>query len=435
MLKKLITAGALSMAVCGVSFAKNGALDIMEWALQDAAKAGVAYHCAGDSVHATCYFKNVDGFLFQLKDMRADIWLSDNEVKQEVSGNIAANFGEDLNQFIPKSFTCNSVSTLKDLQSNANGTCVIKADVATLHLESNTLVESKSFRYKTMPTLLVQYIAKVDEFSKEYDRIQTKYENDLEALQQEAADTLDDIDADIDMLRVSQRNTQHEYGCGCNSCRSQSQTYAIEKEIDRKQEIKEQIRKSYEDKYDKIQKQYEEEMQNFSDSVVAWLSQYNYTMQEARVYVRANKLAKSAFETFAKEYLAFNENIPLSKDERIERANEKKRITAQYYSSLEASRAGGMTFVEQSPYLAPHLKKSLQKIVSDHAQLLDPNAKKRSVKILITPLDSTAMNLGDEAQKMINAYNKSRGHGLMKTFFDIVNKYEIKSVRVWPENN
>ncbi len=73
--------------------------------------------------------------------------------------------------------------------------------------------------------------------------------------------------------------------------------------------------------------------------------------------------------------------------------------------------------------------------MSDHAQLLDPNAKKRSVKILITPIDSTAMNLGDEAQKMINAYNKSRGHGLMKTFFDIVNKYEIKSVRVWPENN
>lgn len=434
MLKKLITAGALSIAACGVSFAKNGALDIMEWALQDAEKAGVAYHCAGDSTHATCYFKNVDGFLFQLKDMRADIWLSDNEVKQEVSGSIAANFGEDLNKFIPKSFTCNSISTLKDLQSNANGTCVIKADVATLSLESKTLVESRAFRYKTMPTLLVQYIAKVDEFSKEYDRIQTKYENDLESLQQEAANALDDIDADIDMLSVSQRNTQHEYACGCNSCNLRVQTYAIEKEIEQKQENKEQIRKSYEDKYDKIQKQYEEEMQNFSDSVVAWLSQYNYTMQEARVYVRANKLAKSAFETFAKEYLAFNENIPLSKDERIERANDKKRITAQYYSSIEASRAASMTFVDQSPYLETHLKKSLKKIVADHAQLLDPNAHKGSVKILITPLDSTAMNLGDEARKMITAYNKGGGHGLMKSFFDIVNKYEIKSVRVWPEN-
>lgn len=426
MLKKIIAASAISMVACGVSFAKTGALDIMEWVLQDAEKAGITYNCVGDNSHATCHFKNIDGFLFQLKDVRTDMWLNDNEVRQEISGSIVANLEEDLNKFVPKSFTCNSTSTLEDLQNSGNGTCVIKSDVATLSLDSKTLLESRSFRYKTMPTLLVQYITKINQFSKEYDHIQTKYQNDLEALRKESASALDDINTEIEMLESSQN--QQQYGCGCMG-------NPTNEAIAQNKETKERITESYTKKYDEIQKRYEEEMQNFNSSIVAWLSQYNYTIQEVRIHVRSDGLAESV-TNLAKKYLTLNSGISFLKNKQTKNADIEKRITAQYYSALEASRAAGMTFVGYSPYLAPHLRTSLQKIISDQAKLLDPNANKNSIKILITPLKNNAtMNLGNEAQKFINAYSKGRNHALIQSFFDIINQYDIKSVRMWPENN
>ena len=432
MLKKLITASIVGMAVCGVSFGKTGALDIVETALKDVEKQGVSYYCAGDDSHATCYFKDLDNFLFRMKNLHADIWIKDDEVRREISGDIVPIFDGDINKFIPKNFTCEDKSVIKDLQYISNGKCIIESDVATLSIDSNALLESRLFRYKTVPTLLLQYIAKVEHFNNEYNLIQTKYQNDLKILQDEFNMALDDIESNIELLESTQKIANHTSKCDCNSCTS-SRYYAIHDEISQKRNDKEQLRKSYEYKYDEIQKQYDEDMQQFTDSVIEWLKQYNLTIKEVRINIKTNNLARSAFETFAKEYLDFNENIPLSKQQQMERNEQKKRITAKYYSSLEASRAAGVTFVEQSPYLEKHLKDSLKKVIVEYAKLLDPNAHRVRVKVVVSPRYDFTINLGDEAKKIIFAYNKGTTHSLIKEIFDIINRYDIKYVRVWPE--
>ena len=92
-----------------------------------------------------------------------------------------------------------------------------------------------------------------------------------------------------------------------------------------------------------------------------------------------------------------------------------------------------MTFVEQSPYLEKHLKDSLKKVIVEYAKLLDPNSHRVRVKVVVSPRYDFTINLGDEAKKIIFAYNKGTTHSLIKEIFDIINRYDIKYVRVWPE--
>lgn len=434
MLKKIMAASAICAIACGISYGKTGALDIMELSLKDLGKQGVEYYCVGNETHATCFFKDTDTALFQLNNMRADMWLTDNQVKQEISGNVNTRFFEnDYSKFIPKSFKCESTSTLQDLQTAGIGNCVIKSDVATLSLDSKALTESKSFRYKTMPSIIMQYITQAEQLGKEYDRIQTKYNNEVAALRNQTIEDKENIQSQIDMLATSRKKLyKSEQGCGCNTCATLGKEEAINTMLRIKNAEKEQIIKNYDASYDEIQKRYEEDMQAFTQSVVSWLKQYNFTLQEARIYLRTNKLGDEVFAAFAKDYLSFNENIPLTKEQKQERSEYKKKITAKYYSGLEAMRAASMTFIERSPYLSEHLRKNLQKIVAEHAKLFDSHSHKSSLKVLITPLKQDAMNLGDEAQKLINAYNQSEienSDGLLRAVFDIINQYDVKAVK------
>lgn len=442
MLRKILAAGAICAVTSGVSFGKTGALDILEKSFQEAQKSGLEYHCAGNDVEAACQFKDIDTFFFTIKDMQVSATLTDNHWKQAVSGKILVNIvdtGDDVAQFLPKSFQCENTAELKDLQNFGNGECVIKSDVATITLDSKTLVESRSYRYKTMPTLIVRYIAQIEKFSKEYDRIQKQYADDMERLQNKYYADLEDMQAEIDMIQNAQY-IHKSSGCGvrpsnCGCGGDYDNDLAIQSAVAQKKSQKEQLKKSYNEAYDEISQQYDEDMAALTQDIVAWLKQYEVTLKEMRVYVRSHKLAESTFGVFAKEYLAANENIPLSKKEQQARAETKKRVTGQYYANLESMRAASLTFIGQSPYLADHLKVSLKKIVSDSAKLFDPNAHKRSMRILITPRELGSMNAGVEAQKLIDAYqqNNGRERAFMQIFFDLVNQYNIQSVRVWPQ--
>ncbi len=426
MLKKIIAASAMCAFSCGISFGKIGALDIMEFGAEGIAKSGITYRCVGDNSHATCYFKDIDTLLFQVKNMRTEAWLTDNQWKSEISGDIVVNLNNDSAVFMPKSFRCENTEDLKDLQNLNNGRCVITSDVATLSIDSKALSESKTYRYKTMPTIFLQYITKIERLSKEYDRIQTQYHNKVAALQQKVHEDLDDIQTEIDMLATAEmQNNGYRHSCGHKSTSPQ------ENLMRQKQAIK----KNYNIAYDEIVQQYEDDMAEWQQSVVTWLNQYNFAINEVRVYTHTNKLAETAFGVFAKEYFMFNENIPLTKQEQKERDEQKKQLTAQYYAGLEAMRAASITFIEQSPYLEEHLKESLQKIVAEYAKLFDPNAHKRSVKILITPKNNNLVKLGDEAQKLIAAYNTkgNKETEMFQALFDIINRYDIKAVKLWPE--
>lgn len=436
MLRKILAAGAICAVTSGVSFGKTGALDILEKSFQEVGKSGLEYYCAGNDVEATCKFKDIDTLLFKVKDLKVSVTLTDNQWKQAASGNIITYAGSDMAQFMPKSFHCESSAELKDLQNFGDGQCVIKSDVATITMDSKTLVESKSYRYKSMPTLVVRYIAQVEQFSKEYDRIQQKYRDDMEQLQKQFYTDLDDVRTEMDMIRNT-RYASKPSGCGSShlscGCASDDNDVMISNAITQKKSQEEQLRKNYDKAYNEIMAQYDEDTAALTQDIVAWLKQYDVTLQEMRVYVRTNKLAESAFGVFAKEYLAFNENIPLSKKEKQARAETKKQLTAQYYAGLESMRAASLTFVGQSPYLADHLKVSLQKVVSDSAKLFDPNAHKRSLKILITPRESGSLNAGVEAQKLVDAYRLGKERVMLQALFDIVNQYNIQSVRVWPQ--
>lgn len=443
MLKRIIAASAVCALACGISYGKVGALDIMELSLKELDKQGIKYYCAGNNTRATCYFKNIDTALFKTSNIRADMWLTDNNIKQEISGDInMSSLMGDYDKFTPKSFKCESESTLQDLQSIGGGSCIIKTDVATLSLDSKALVESKSFLYKTMPSIVVQYITQVERFGKEYDQIQTKYNNELTALSRQAREDKATIQYQINNLEVSHERLygDEQQGCGCNVCAMSKKEEAVKNELQQKIAEKEKIIKKYNDSYDALQKQYEEDMQSFKQSVVSWLSQYNYTLQEIRINIRTNKLAEEVFAAFTRDYFGdyfyFNENVPLTKKQQQERLEHKKKIAAQYYSSLEAMRAAGMTFIEQSPYLDEHLRKSLQKIVAENAKLFDSHSNKSSLKVIITPLKQDTMNLGDEAQKLIDAYNQNEAENgeemLLRAIFNIINQYDIKAVQWLP---
>lgn len=432
MLKKLITAGAISMAVCGVSFGKTGALDIVESILKDVDKQGNTYQCVGDDSHATCHLNDVNGLLFQIKNLRADLWVNDDEVKQEISGNIELDIDDDVNKFVPKSFTCNSKSVLKDLQYISDAKCIIKADAETLIIDSKSLLESRTFRYKTVPTILIYYIENIKRLDKEYRDIRAKYQDKFNALEDKFDIALDDIETNIELLKNTKKITNHNSNCGCNSCYLKN-NHKIDEQIEKKRGEEKQIRQSYLIEYNEIKKQYDEDMQRFTDSIVAWLKQYNYTMKEARIHIKTNEFANSAFETFAKTYLMFNEYDLSLKQQQKQINEEKKRITAKYYSDIESFRAGGITFIEQSPYLKQHLKDSLKKVIAENVKLLDPHSHKISIKILIKPREYVTMNVGDEVEKMISIYNEGTTNSFLKAMFDIVNKYDIKSVRVWTE--
>lgn len=425
MLKKIMATGAICAIACGISYGKTGALDIMESSLKGVSNQGVEYYCSGNDAHATCYFKNTDTTLFGVSNMRADMWLTDSQIKQEISGNIDVSFfGGDYDDLLsPKSFKCESTSTLQDLQDFGSGSCTIKSDVATLSLNTKTLIESKSFRYKTMPSLVVSYIAQAERFSKDYDAIQTKYEDKLTALRKQTAKDKEEVQDQIDMLESASKKRG-----GCNYSKAQT----ISNEIKQKKTEKENIMKLYNDSYDAIQKQYEDEMQTFTQSVVSWLKQYNYTMQEARFDLHTNQLGEIAFSFFARHYLGFDNSAPLTMAEKQEFEKRKKEVSAQYYSRLGATRAAGMTFVGQSAYLDDHLRKSLKKVIEESAKLFDSNSHKSSLKILITPLSQDSVNLGDEAQRLISAYNKD-GSEMLHVVFNIINRYDIRAVQWWPE--
>lgn len=428
-----MTASAICAIACGIAYGKAGALDIMELSLKDVGKQqNVGYYCVGNDAHATCYFKDIDSVLFGVRNLRADMWLTDNQVKQEISGDIDTGlFVGDYEKFAPKSFKCESKQTLQDTQSTDIGNCIVKSDVATLSLDSKALMESKSFRYKTMPSIVLQYIAQVEQFSKEYERIQTEHNNEIDSLLKQTKDEKENIQYQINALKIAIKRMDR--CCDCNVTVGQFEE--INSEIASKNGEMDRIVKKFDTSYDEIQKRYEEGMQDFTQSIVSWLKQYNYTLQEARIYLNGNKLGEEAFTTFARDYFDFNENVPLTRQQKQERSEYKKRITAQYYSGLEAIRAAGMTFIEQSPYLDKHLRDSLQNVVAENAKLFDSHSNKKSLRILITPIRQDAINLGDEAQKLITAYNKDKsgnGDEMLHAIFNIINKYDIRAVKWWP---
>lgn len=428
MLKKIVTAGAIYALACGVSFGKTGALEFVEQTLQGIEKSGIDYYCSGDKEYAACRFKSIDTFLFNIENMRAEVWLTDTEYKQKSSGNIVIAGSEDDKPFLPHSFECESSAKLQGLQNLGASVCILKSDVATFSIDGTNIVESKSFRYKSMPTLVTQYIATVQYFSNEYDRIQNHYKDERRKISEQKWREIDDLDTEIEQLEIqNQKAHTSDCNCGCNTC-----GYAKYRQFDDKVQEREKERKAvykkYADIYAELEEQYNEDIENLTNEAIAWLQKYNITIQDIRVSIKTNKLAETLFATYAKDFLAFNEDIPLSKKEKLARAEEKKQLTGKYYAALESIRAAGITYIEQSPYLKPELKTSLRKVVVEYAKLFDPNSHKRSVNFIIKPQDGTPINLGDELS-ILFANKKARSSVAIHRFFENANRYDIKVVR------
>ncbi len=438
MLKKVFAIGAMCAMSCGVSFGKTTALELVESSLKDVKSLGIEYSCYGDDKYAKCQFKDLNTTLFGLKNAGFEISLTDYQLKQKAFGDIVSNFGQDVNKFVPNRFECSSESNLvvDDLDSYGVEQCVLKSDVSNLRVDLKTKMHSKAYRYKTMPSILLKNIALIQKISKDFDDADEKYNNKVSKLREDRDKQIGEIYDEIEHFgMLLESKGSHQHGCKCGECKENEEVKEFKEMHAIKTREAREIREKYGKEYDRLQKEYDDEVQGIFDSAITILKMYDFELQEARVYIKADTLADTLFTLSNKRFFAFNKNIPLTKEQELMRAEKKKRITAKYYSELEASRAGMITLVKESPYLSDNLRATLQKVIIQHVKLFDPNSRTRSVKVLITPLDNVPFNLGDELQKFRNIYVDSNYHdddNATKAYFDIINKYDIRAVREWP---
>lgn len=403
MLKKMLVMSMACAISCNISFSKpTRALDLAEIVLSETEKSGIRHVCHGNDREANCHIRDIVNSYLQIKNIYMDIALTDFTLKQKFSADIEMNLGKyaDYNIFIPKNIVCEAESHLKDLENLNTGSCTLKSDVATLEIDMQDVMQSKKFRYKTMFNAVRHFMETITYFSNKFEKIQSLYAKDSQTLREQR-------DNDLRRLYAEENTKQNSY------------------------EIH-MVREAYEINSDALTKRYVADTQKNMDNFISWLKQYNIDIKEIKIYLKTKKLAESLFAIYAKDFLNFNENTPLSNEEKKQREEEKKRITAEYYAGLELIRAAAITFVSQSPYLNEHLKKNLTKVVSEHAKLFDPNSHKRSLKILVQHLSDKPINLGEQVEKLKNADDRDTK---LQILFEIINQYDIKVVRYWPNFN
>ncbi|RDU65890.1 hypothetical protein CQA53_05435 [Helicobacter didelphidarum] len=455
MLKKMLMFGVICAISSGVSFGKTRALDIAESSLKSMQDLGIEYRCFGDDTQAKCQFRDIVlPFVHAtIKNAQFELEVSDFKYTQKISANVQTDFKRQVQyaEFIPKNITCQNDSDLINREIVTNEKCFVASDVATLEFDSDTLLQSRNFRYKTMFSILQELLAKAYHYNEKINNMDSVYRVKLQQLRDKRDNEMKELyteheNLENDLQHITQTNkysdTRHSCGCDnhkiCNDSRgiTQDKTSLHNSLMKNRAEMK-KVREFYEKDYDELREEYQEATQGVVDEFIVWLKNYNIDLREARLYLRTKKLAESTFGLYAHDFLDFNENIPLSKKERKAREEEKKEITAGYYSSIEASRAASITFINQSPYLNDNLKKNFVKIVNEYAKLFDPNSHKRSVKITAQKINGEPINLGDEVERMVKySKNEVRGYDLIQQhFFDIVNQYDIRAVRYWPNQN
>lgn len=194
-----------------------------------------------------------------------------------------------------------------------------------------------------------------------------------------------------------------------------------------------QTRTKYDTQYRELLDETKEEVDSVKKDMIKWLKNYNFDIKEVRLELKASDMANYTFALYAQDFLNFNENAKLSKKEKQARINEKKRIMAGYYSSIEAMRAASITYVQESPYLNAENKKGIVKIIDKHAKLFEPHTGVKRVKILATHNIESSFNAGNAAESLISFIDNDTSLDVfLHTLFDNVNEYSIKSVRYFP---
>lgn len=446
MLKKVFVLGV----VCALSLAyakdKSRALDYAQKSMKDFGS-DVHYTCYGNDTEARCSARNITDFPFSINNFVLDVNLSDYEYKRKVSFDLETSYFREYEKFVPNNLTCEGVYNLKDLDVSGSEHCVLSADVATMEFDIDSSITSKNFNYKDM-FKVVQ-----DSFDKPRDLLDrlsnVTQQNSQAALDDyfKGEDELDNLYAERESLIESHKHSvtnNKKSSCGCGHHKGDSKPAGIKDLLNDRKYIEDKLAQNSSEiakvtqenkqKKDEREAEYQEEKRDIEKSIVKYLSNYNLKIKEIRIYIKGNKLADTTFATYAQDFFNFNENTKLNKKEKKAREEEKKRVTAGYYSSIEAMRAASITFISQSQYLNDNHKKNFIKILDLHAKLFEPHAHKNSIRILITPLSDKSINLGKEAKKIIKfANDEISSEEFVKTLFDTINQYDIRAVRFFPQ--
>lgn len=456
------------------------ALDFAENALGDLEDAGVEYNCHGDDTDASCRIRDIAFPLFSttIANGRFEVSFKDNQYKQR----IYAEFDVDSKhigdkRYIPHSLECVSVYNINGIILDENEKCKIEANIATLHFDAKGYARSTKMRDRSALSIIKELVKLAHDDRENRQAILRKAERDTEKLNKETYDKLDALYAERDTLQEQYKeasgkeydnssynrksrsdmmsysggssrfsNVKSNDKCGCEHADSKHHSQKqdslsnllndrkhIEKELAKNERELKELRNARDDKLIEINEEYADSMQESIEDTIKKLKKYDFDIQEVRLELKTNYIAKNTFKLFAKDFFAFNENTKLSKKEARKRAEEKKRITAEYYASIEAMRAASITYINYNPHLSDNTKKNFVKIIDEHAKLFEPHTGKNRIKIIARHLDSKPYNAGEFAKVLWDYYNDNiTQKEFIDKFFNVVNSYDIRAVRYFP---
>lgn len=452
MLKKVFMVSAVCALFFGVSQAhtqgyntQKGALGFAEYTLKDLKDSGIDYVCHGDASDARCRFRDI-AFPFggNVSNASFEVSFKEREYKQRLRFDIDINsrYITDYSNYIPRSVECSTTYSLDYTNVAGVSSCVINSDLVTLDFDVSQSIDSNEFIGKSMLSVMAHSLAKLNDYNEKLNVVHRSFGNEIYKLDKEKYDTIDRLYSDRESLQeLHKQAVENEESCNCRNHKHYNNSVVallkdrkyLESSLrDNEREIK-YSRKYYGEEYDDLKDDYDVHLRALQKQIVKWLSRYDVNIKEIRIYVKAPALAKATFNLYANDLITYKKNYKLTKREKREKAEEKKRVTAGYYSSVEAMRAASITFVNESPYLSDRLKKSSAKIIDQHAKLFEPHTGKKSVKILATSIDGKPLNLGKEAQKIFDYSNDDIDrHEFLTKVFEVVNSYDIRAVRSFP---
>ncbi|RDU73668.1 hypothetical protein CQA66_00285 [Helicobacter aurati] len=152
------------------------------------------------------------------------------------------------------------------------------------------------------------------------------------------------------------------------------------------------------------------------------LRQYNFGIKEIRIDIRTSKLAESVFDVFSRGYYdphSFNFD---------DSAHKNTGLSQLYYAQLESLIAAIIRDIAENPSLSNELKKNLYKIVTDTGKMFDIYSHKRSIKLLIRPINSRPINIGE---KFFMFRDLLEDNYRDKYLYNFINEYDIRLVPTW----
>ncbi|MWV61362.1 hypothetical protein DCO58_10005 [Helicobacter saguini] len=446
--KFLLVSAALSLGFMQAQ-SYNGqkrALDFAENVLSDLKDAGVEYNCHGDDSDAACRIRDIAFPLFSttISNGRFEVSFKDNQYKQRIYAEIDINSKHalDYESYVPKSIECKTTYNLNRVDIIGVENCVIQSGLVTLDFDLAESIHSNEFTDKSMFSIMKKSLLKVRDYDKKLTLLSTSFEERSNKLNEEKYNTIDKLYDDRDSLQeLHKQSAENNSPCGCGHHNHKSVSTVellkdrryLESSLAKNEKEIKKARENFNEEYEELQEEYDRHLRAYKQHIVKWLSNYDIDVKEARLYIKAPALSKHTFNLYADDLRTFNSDYKLTKKQKKAKAEEKKRITAGYYSSVEAMRAASITFVKESPYLSDNLKKSFSKIIDQHAKLFEPHTGKKSIKILATRLDNTPFNLGKEAQKVVDYTNGDIStEEFLTKVFDVINNYDIRAVRSFP---